>query len=210
MTRIVLASKNRGKIREIGHLLEDMPVELLSPDTFEGMPAVTEDGLTFLDNALKKAKQVSEYTGEIALADDSGLEVDFLDGRPGVHSARYSGEHATDADNNSKLLKELAGVPPEKRGAGFVCALALHYPDGRHESFEGRWRGIIHDAPLGTGGFGYDPVFYLPEYGLTVAQLPLDEKNSISHRARALDKLRRYLQDEVQKNIESRVRGDII
>ncbi len=210
MTRIVLASKNRGKIREIGRLLEEMPVELLSLDAFERIPDVTEDGLTFLDNALKKAQQVSEYTGEIALADDSGLEVDFLGGRPGVHSARYSGEHATDEDNNRKLLAELTGIPPEKRGAGFVCVLALCYPDGRYESFEGRWRGIIHDAPLGTGGFGYDPVFYLPEYGLTVAQLPLGEKNSISHRARALEKLRRYLQEELQKEFNMCVRGDII
>jgi XTP/dITP diphosphohydrolase len=210
LTRIVLASKNRGKIRELGLLLEDLPVELLSLDAFEGIPEVAEDGMTFLDNALKKAKQVSEYTGEIALADDSGLEVDFLGGKPGVHSARYAGEDTSDASNNAKLLEELAGVPAEKRGAGFVCVLALHYPDGRYETFEGQWRGLIHDAPLGTEGFGYDPVFYLPEYGMTVAQLPLDEKNSMSHRARALDMLKQYLQEEAQKEFDMCVRGDII
>lgn len=210
MIRIVLASKNRGKTREIGRLLDGMPVELLSLDAFGEMPAITEDGATFLDNALKKAKQVSEHTGEAALADDSGLEVDFLGGRPGVHSARYAGENASDADNNRKLLEEMAGVPPEKRGAGFVCVLVLYYPDGRYESFEGRWRGIIHDRPLGAEGFGYDPVFYLREYGLTVAQFPLDEKNAVSHRARALEKLKQYLLAESQQELEKRVRGDII
>jgi XTP/dITP diphosphohydrolase len=166
--------------------------------------------MTFLDNALKKARTFAAFTGEIVLADDSGLMVDFLGGRPGVYSSRFAGEDATDEDNIKKLLKELEHVPKEQRGASFVCVLVLHFPDGRYESFEGCWRGVINEDAVGSGGFGYDPVFYLPDRGMTVAQMTADEKNAVSHRARAFDKLKRYLQQQVQFFDDAEARGDII
>jgi len=158
------------------------------------MPEVVEDGESFFDNALKKARVISGFTGEIALADDSGLEVDGLGGEPGIFSARYAGEGATDERNNRKLLEKLAHVPPEKRTARFRCVLVLYHPDGRYETFEGTWHGRINDKPVGTRGFGYDPIFFLPDRGITVAQLPDDLKNTISHRGQALHKLKESLQ----------------
>ncbi len=163
---------------------------------YANAPEIREDGTTFLDNALKKARLVCEFTGETALADDSGIEVDALDGRPGVMSARYAGPNASDAENNRKLLEALQGVPPEKRGASFRCVLVLCRPGGSFETFEGSWRGRIGDRSLGKGGFGYDPVFNVPELGLTAAQLPLEVKNRLSHRALAFQKLKQYLQNE--------------
>jgi XTP/dITP diphosphohydrolase len=185
-------------------------VTLVSLAEYADVPDVIEDGKTFLENALKKARTVSEFTGEIVLADDSGLEVDFLEGRPGVYSSRYSGAAATDEENIKKLLKELGNVPREKRGASFVCVLVLYFPDGRYESFEGRWRGFICENAFGCGGFGYDPVFYLPDREITVAQMSADEKNGISHRARAFEKLTQYLQQKMQFLDDAAVRGDII
>lgn len=157
------------------------------------MPEIIEDGLSFFENALKKAKQVSELTGEIVLADDSGLEVDCLGGEPGIYSARYAGEGATDEENNRKLLAKLEEVPLDKRAAAFRCVLVLYHPDSHFEHFEGLWQGRINDKPVGTGGFGYDPIVFLPERGITVAQLPDDVKNTISHRAQALQKLKSKL-----------------
>jgi XTP/dITP diphosphohydrolase len=160
------------------------------------VPDIVEDGHTFLENALKKARILSEYTGKIALADDSGLEVDVLGGEPGLYSARYAGEDATDETNNRKLLAKLAEVPPEKRAATFRCVLVLYHPDGTYKSFEGLWRGRIHDKPIGSGGFGYDPVFFLPDRGMTVAQLPDAVKNRISHRGQALYQLKESLEKQ--------------
>ncbi len=179
-------------------MLEGMNVDFLSLEEYPDLPEVIEDGETFFENALKKAKTVSEYTGEIALADDSGLEVDFLGGRPGICSSRYAGPDATDESNVEKLLEELKGVPINKRGASFVCALVLYRPDGTFESFEGRWSGSISYEPTGTAGFGYDPVFVVAECGLTVAQLSAEMKNSMSHRAKALNKLKISLEKRVK------------
>jgi len=171
-------------------------VELFSLLDFPDVPEVREVGRSYLENALQKARTVAEFTGEMALADDSGLEVDFLLGAPGIHSARFAGPDATDQQNVQKILETLEGVPPEKRGASFQCVLVLCRPDGVHEAFTGRWQGRIHKFPLGEGGFGYDPVFFLPDKGVTVAQLPAEAKNKLSHRAQALVKLRQWMQKE--------------
>lgn len=187
---MVLATKNQGKIREIRALLGDLGVDVLSLNDFANVPDVVEDGTTFFENALKKAKVISEHTGEIVLADDSGLEVEYLEGAPGVYSSRYSGPDATDDTNIKKLLQTMKGVPREKRKAAFRCVLVLYFPDGKYESFEGRLEGIIHDRPMGGGGFGYDPVFFFPEWGSTVAQLPMEVKNRISHRSQAVHKFK--------------------
>ena len=165
------------------------------PD-ISAIPDIIEDGETFFENALKKAKTISDIVGELVFADDSGLEVDYLGGKPGVRSSRYSGDDATDDKNIDKLLNQLKGVPEEKRGASFKCVIVLYRPDGWFESFEGSLRGLISEARAGHGGFGYDPVFYVPEEGITVAQLPPEVKNKISHRAEAVNKLKKWLQKE--------------
>lgn len=177
-------------------MLRDLPVEVLSLQDFAGLPEVEEDGRSFLENALKKAREVSRRTSETVLADDSGLEVDVLGGEPGIRSARYAGPGATDEANNAKLLKALEGVPAGKRGAAFRCALVLFRPDGRSEAFEGTWRGEILFEPRGTMGFGYDPLFLDPRQGLTAAELPPDVKNRVSHRGQAFAKFREWLLQE--------------
>jgi XTP/dITP diphosphohydrolase len=190
MMRIILASRNEGKIREINAILEDLDIETLSLNDYKYLPDINEDGTSFFENALKKARIISELTGEMVLADDSGLEVECLGGEPGVYSSRYSGNGATDSNNIKKLLERMEGVSVEKRSASFRCVLVLYEPDGGYVSFEGSLKGIINDEPVGDGGFGYDPVFFLPELGLTVAQLPLEMKNRLSHRARAIEKFK--------------------
>jgi XTP/dITP diphosphohydrolase len=175
-------------------MLDELNITLCSLDDYSNIPEILEDGQTFLDNALKKARIVSEFTGETVLADDSGLEVDVLDGRPGIFSARYAGPNATDEENIQKLLEALRGVPPEKRGAAFRCVLVLYRPDNRFETFDGHWQGKISERPLGHNGFGYDPVFFLPVHGLTAAQLPPEVKNRLSHRAQAFQQLKIFLQ----------------
>lgn len=197
LKRLVLATKNQGKIREIEAILAGLPVEILSLAAYPAIPDVVEDGRTFLDNAMKKAKSIAEVTGETALADDSGLEVDALQGAPGVYSARYAGPGATDEDNVAQLLHAMAGIPPEQRHAAFRCVIVLCHPNGEYAAFEGRWAGKIGMEPKGTGGFGYDPVFFLPEQGCTVAEMLAEEKNRLSHRAQALQKLKAYLQQHV-------------
>lgn len=174
-------------------MLEGLGIALLSLNDCPACPEIVEDGDSFLENALKKARAVAERTGEVVLADDSGLEVAFLGGAPGIHSSRYAGDGADDAKNIAKLLAELRDVPSGERKAAFRCVLVLCRPDGRCEAFEGRWEGEIAQAPAGEGGFGYDPVFYLPESGLTVAELPAESKNRLSHRAQAFAKLRERL-----------------
>lgn len=174
-------------------MLAGLGINVLSLEDFPDIPEIAEDGETFLDNALKKARAVAELTGETVLADDSGLEVEALKGAPGVHSSRYAGDGADDAKNITKLLAELREVPPGERKAAFRCVLVLYQPGGRWETFEGRWEGEIAQAPAGEGGFGYDPVFYLPESGLTVAELSAESKNRLSHRARAFEKLKERL-----------------
>ena len=175
-------------------MLQDIDINLLSLRDFTDTPEIEEDGESFFENAFKKAMIISKFTGETVLADDSGLEVDYLNGKPGVRSSRYSGDNATDEENIKKILYELTGVSEEQRGAAFRCVLVIYQPDGRFESFEGEFRGMINDKPAGNGGFGYDPVFFVPEIGMTVAQLSPEVKNRISHRAQAFDKLRKSLQ----------------
>jgi len=159
---IVLATGNKGKIREFSGLLEGVFGRIISLNDLESPPEVVEDGATFRENALKKARAIAAYSGKPALADDSGLAVDALGGSPGVYSARYAGEGATDRDNIAKLLTELGGV--ENRSASFVCVLALVYPDGKEITAEGTCEGVILTEPRGEGGFGYDPVFFLPRF----------------------------------------------
>ena len=194
MKRVLLASRNRGKIGEIREMLEEIGVTLLNLDDYPGLPEIMENGASFLENALLKARSISEMTGETVLADDSGLEVEALGGAPGVYSARYAGEGADDGKNIEKLLAQLKGVPAEKRQAAFRCVLVLCNPDGSYRSFEGSWEGRISEEPVGQGGFGYDPVFFLPDRGATVAELPAETKNKISHRARAFGKMKAWLQ----------------
>ncbi|SDF32315.1 XTP/dITP diphosphatase [Sporolituus thermophilus] len=186
MKEIVVATRNAGKVAEIAAALADLPVNLRSLRDFGAIPDAVEDGDTFAANAVLKAKHYARYTGMACLADDSGLEVDALGGAPGVFSARYAGEGAGDAANNAKLLCELAGVPIQRRSARFRCVLAFLDEDGTLLVTEGACEGIILEQPRGTGGFGYDPLLYLPELGKTVAELTITEKNAVSHRGKAL------------------------
>jgi XTP/dITP diphosphohydrolase len=186
-----MATKNPGKVRELADLLADLDIQLLSLADFPEVPEIPEEGETFAANAAAKARQVAALTGLPALADDSGLEVAALGGRPGVYSARYAADRTApsppgDEDNWRKLLEEMAQVPPEARQARFVCEIALALPDGRLFQAAGECPGIIATAPRGQGGFGYDPVFWLPELGATMAEVGLAVKNRLSHRAAAL------------------------
>lgn len=190
---LVVATGNQGKLREIRRLLADAGVRVLSLADFPHLPEVEEDGETFAENARKKAQTVARLTGRLTLADDSGLEVAALGGAPGVRSARYAGEGATDEDNNRKLLAALAAVPREERGGAFVCVMALCDPGGDCRFFEGRLEGEILEAPRGEEGFGYDPLFLLPGEGRTLAELPLEVKNALSHRGQALRKAMEHL-----------------
>ena len=184
--RIVLASRNRKKAREVAEILAPCGVELISIADFPNVPDVIEDGATFAENAAKKAAQ-AELLGRWVIGEDSGLVVDALRGRPGVFSARFSGLEATDESNNRKLIEELAGVPIERRSAAYVCSVALADPTGRIRlTSEGSCRGRIIDEPRGTSGFGYDPYFLIREYHRTFGELPSRVKHQISHRARAL------------------------
>jgi len=184
--RLLVATRNAGKLRELRALLGERGVEVQGLVDVPGAPVVEEDAATFLGNALKKARVLAEATGLPVLADDSGLVVDALGGRPGVHSARYAGPGSADADNNRRLLRELKGVPPENRGAAFVCAMVLVVPDGREFTASGRLSGRILEEGRGGDGFGYDPLFLVEEEGRTLAEMELAAKNRMSHRARAL------------------------
>ncbi|MBN2036416.1 MAG: RdgB/HAM1 family non-canonical purine NTP pyrophosphatase [Chitinispirillaceae bacterium] len=194
MARIIVASGNSGKLREIAEILRDLPYELSSlRDHFTPLPAIPETGTTFLENALQKATWVFERTGIWALADDSGLEVDALDGAPGVHSARYAGPGADAAANNRKLLTQLERVPLSGRTARFTCVVVLVSSSNAYYHATGVCEGRIIEAPRGVQGFGYDPLFVPDGYDRTFAELPADEKHHISHRGKALAQLRRFL-----------------
>ena len=196
---LILATRNPGKIREIEQILALPGLEFRSLRDYPYVPEAREDGHTFLDNALKKAELTALATGEWTLADDSGLEVDDLGRAPGIFSARFAGEGALDAANNQKLLSLLAGVPEERRKARFVCRMVLFSPDGTWKQAEGTCPGIITRAPRGDHGFGYDPVFFVPQFQKTMAELPPEIKNRISHRAKALQKIRFHLEDLLKK-----------
>lgn len=191
MKEVVLATGNQGKVREFSKLLEGVFEKVISLKELDSPPEVIEDGVTFRDNALKKARELALYSGKLTLADDSGLEVDALNGEPGVYSARYSGKGATDESNIEKLLIELGDN--SNRKARFVCVLALVDPNGEELVVEGFCEGEIMDEPRGEGGFGYDPVFYLPDRDLTMAEIGQEEKNKISHRSNALKQLKARL-----------------
>lgn len=183
--KLLIATRNRGKKREYARLLQGLEVELIALDDLGVTKTIKEDGASYTENALLKARGYAAATGLLTLADDSGLEVDALDGAPGVLTARYAGEGATDEQRYSLLLEQLKDVPHEHRTARFRCVIALAWPDGRVEITEGVCEGRITREPRGEHGFGYDPVFYVPEYGCTMAELPPEIKNRISHRARA-------------------------
>lgn len=191
--KIVVASRNRKKVEELRRILEDLNLTLLSINDFPELEEVVEDGETFEENALKKARYVSRLTGLPALSDDSGIEVEALGGKPGVRSARYAGENATDEDNVKKLLEEMKHVPMENRKARFVCSIALVFPNGEEKVFFGYVTGRITMEPKGNFGFGYDPVFVPNGYDRTFAEMTPEEKNKLSHRKEALDKLKEFL-----------------
>ena len=187
MKKIIFATGNQDKMREIREILADMDVEVVSMKEAGIHADIVENGSTFEENAVIKAKTICELTGEITLADDSGLEIDYLNKEPGIYSARYMGEDTSYHIKNANLIERLEGVPDEKRTARFVCAIAAAFPDGRVVTKRGTIEGIIGYEERGENGFGYDPIFFLPEYGKTTAELSPEEKNQISHRGRALE-----------------------
>ncbi len=190
---LIVATRNKGKVREIRKALEGLGLKIYALYDFSNVPEIEEDGKSFIENALKKARFYSKYFGKLTIADDSGLEVDRLKGLPGIYSARYAGEGASNRENNQKLLSELKGVQLSKRGARFKCAIAMVSQDGREAVAEGSCKGRIGFKEVGKNGFGYDPLFILPQYGRTMAQLTLEEKNRISHRGKALKNLRKII-----------------
>lgn len=193
MLEIVLATRNKNKVKEIEKILNSINARLLSLDDFPGCPKVVEDGETLEANAKKKALVVSQYTKKFSLAEDTGLEVEALRGAPGVHSARFAGDNVTYKDNNRKLLKLMEKFSLGERRARFRCVAALAKPDGEVVTCEGVCEGIIAFEMKGKSGFGYDPLFLLPEYGKTFAELGEEMKNKISHRARALGKIKEII-----------------
>ncbi|MDR2644500.1 MAG: XTP/dITP diphosphatase [Endomicrobium sp.] len=190
---IILATGNKHKVQEMKEILKDLGIKFTPMISFPQYPNTEEDGKTLEENAIKKARETAKFFGKWTLADDSGLEVDYLDGAPGVYSARYAGEKCLYEDNNNKLLKVLDGVVLEKRTAKFRTVIAISSPDGKINLAEGKIFGIINLQSLGSNGFGYDPVFYVPEYGKTFAELSTDIRNSISHRAIALQKVKEII-----------------
>ena len=200
---LVLATRNRHKVAELLMLLGDPRITIRTLDEFPGAPDVVEDGDTCEANAVKKACAIAEYTGLPAVADDTGLEVDALGGRPGVYAARYAGEHATYEDNCRKLLLELTGVSPAQRTARFLTVAAIALPSGRVRVTQGVLDGMIAEEASGTLGFGYDPVFFVPELGKTLAQLSADQKNTISHRAKAFTQAKDLLHEMEFEILES-------
>ncbi len=190
MKKFVLASNNKGKLREFNDMFASMSINVLPQSEFD-IEEVEETGLSFVENAILKARNAALHSGLPAIADDSGIEVDALQGAPGIYSARFAGVGASDADNLKKLLDELKGVPTEKRSARFQCLLVYmrHANDPTPVICQGTWEGVILEAPQGKNGFGYDPVFWVPEKNCSSAQLDADVKNSMSHRGKALQLL---------------------
>jgi XTP/dITP diphosphohydrolase len=192
--KLLIATRNRGKLREYRQLLADMPIEVTDLNELGIVEEVAETGDTFVENAIQKALAYARLSGLWTWADDSGLEVDALNGEPGVHSARFAGPDATEAARYHLLLQRMAHIPPGQRTARFRCVIAIATPEGRVEVAEGHCEGEIAFTPRGEHGFGYDPVFYLPDRHLTMAELSLEEKNRISHRARAAQTARQILE----------------
>jgi XTP/dITP diphosphohydrolase len=192
--KILLATNNQAKVKEYARLLQGIPYRIVSLEDMHISEQVAETGTSFEENAILKAKRYAEMSGLTTIADDSGLEVDALGGEPGVRSARYAGEGASDKERIDFLLNKLVDVPWEKRLAQFRCVIAIAYPDGKVQICQGQCRGILTFKPLGDNGFGYDPVFYLPDLHKTMAELSMSEKNALSHRGQAADEARKALQ----------------
>lgn len=200
MTKLVIATKNKNKIKEIRDLLKDLSLEVIGLEEGDWpVPKIVEDRKSLKENAIKKAKAVARATGELTLADDSGLEVDVIDGQPGIYSSRFAGENATDRDNNMKLLQVLKDIPIARRTAQFRCAVAIAQNPKNIEVVEGVCRGVIGLEERGNSGFGYDPLFVYPDYNKTFAELGLGVKNKVSHRARALEKAKLIIERMILK-----------
>ena len=197
--QLVLATNNKDKIREIKHLLDDLPVTVLTSEDFLEFPDPEETGATLEENAVLKARAISEFCDMPALADDSGLEVDALGGAPGVFSSRYAGPDVTYRVNNEKLLRELRGVPPEKRTARFRCVIAIAWDKDNVETVEGIAKGYIADDIVGDKGFGYDPLFFYPRTGKRFSEMTLEEKNLVSHRGLALQEARTLIIEHINR-----------
>lgn len=198
--RLIFATGNADKMTEIREILRDLPIEVLSMKEVGIFVDVVEDGTTFEENARIKAQAIMQQCKEVVLADDSGLEIDYLNKEPGIYSARYMGKDTPYEVKNQSLIDRLAGVPDEKRTARFVCAIAAALPDGSTEVVRGTMEGIIGHEIVGAHGFGYDPVFYLPECGCTSAQLSPEKKNELSHRGEGLRKIRRILEKKYENS----------
>ena len=197
MTKIIFATGNEGKAKEVAMMFQDVDVSVLTLKQASIQAEIIEDGKTFMENAIIKAKAIAKLTDAIVLADDSGLVIDALNGEPGIYSARYMGEDTSYDIKNTELIRRLEGVEDEKRTARFVCAMAAIMPDGELIEAEGVMEGRIGYEIVGENGFGYDPIFYLPQYGMTSAEISPEEKNAISHRGQAL----RKMQEEIKKRI---------
>ncbi len=193
MSRIIFATGNAGKMREIREILADLGMEILSMREAGADIDIEENGTSYEENALIKARAVAKVTGELVLADDSGLEIDALGGEPGVYSARYLGEDTPYSVKNANLISRLEGVPDEERTARFVCAIAAVLPDGRELTTRAAIEGRIGYEEKGQGGFGYDPIFFVPQFGKTTAELTAEEKNKVSHRGKALELMKEEL-----------------
>ena len=193
MNKIIFATGNAGKLREIKEILKDLPYEVVSMKEANIDVKIDENGKTFEENALIKARSIAKYTSAIVMADDSGLEVDYLNKEPGIYSARYLGEDTPYEVKNMSIIKRLEGVSDDKRTARFVAAIACVFPDGREFTTRGTIEGIIGHNPQGSNGFGYDPIVYVPELGKTTAELSMEEKNAISHRGKALMAMKKIL-----------------
>lgn len=197
METVIIASTNQGKLKEFKELMKGLSVEVKSLKDFPEIGDIEENGASFAENSYIKAKAVFDATGCLSIADDSGLEVDALDGAPGIYSARYAGEEKNDTANNEKLLSEMNAVSDENRGAQFHCAIVAIDQNGTRYDAEGIVRGHILRAPQGENGFGYDPLFYIEEFGRTTAELSMDEKNKISHRGQAVRQIVEILKEKV-------------
>ena len=194
---LVIATHNTHKFKEIEAILGKLPLKLISLAAYPDVPALEEKGNSYTENAFHKARPVAEFTGQWVLADDTGLEVDALGGAPGLYSARYAGEGVSFRENRDKLLKALKGIPWEKRSARFRCVIVLVGPGAETVQVDGIVSGYITEEERGEGGFGYDAIFFVPEWGKTFSELKPDEKNQVSHRAQALKKVRPYLMDRL-------------
>lgn len=191
--QVILATHNKHKVEELSALLAPLKIRVFSAADFPELPDVIEDGSTFEENAIKKAKEIAQFTGISAIADDSGLCVDALNGEPGIFSARYAGEHGNDQANNQKLLERMSDIPDDQRTAYFISVIAFANTDGSVHTFSGTCKGKILREARGSNGFGYDPLFYIPELGMTMAELSPQEKNRVSHRARAYQRFLQWL-----------------